>query len=309
MRELTARPKTLNEFVGKEQIKSSLSVYIQASTQQKRQLEHILFYGTAGVGKTSLASIIANELQTNIHYVQGPSIEQVSDVLDLISMINENDIIFIDEAHKINPKCLEMFYSIMEDFVIDVKIGKEFNSQYSRLKVPKFTLICSTTNIGKLPLSFIDRFGIKYFIDSYTDDEINLILKKISERNELEITKEELEFIATHSKGTPRIALNLLNRYYDYKLIHKNLSKDKIFKLIGVYPFGLNEIDINYLRILGNNIGIPTGIKSISQQLFVDERTIEFIIEPYLLKMNLITKKTNGRLLSNKGISYLDNIN
>lgn len=308
MKELVNRPKLLAEFVGKKNIKDSLRVYIHSAQQQNKQLDHILIYGSAGVGKTTLANIVANELNANIRYVQGPSIQNVSDVLDLISMLNEKEIIFIDEVHKVSSKCLEMFYSILEDFVIDIKIGKELNSQYSRLTIPKFTLISATTNVGQLSHSFIDRFGIKFFVDLYEEKEIKEILELFCQRNSFHVSDEDISTIASYSKGTPRIAINLINRFYDYKLINPNYDQTKIFKLIGIYPKGLTDADVTYLKILSKTPYHSVGVKSISQQLLLDMKTIERIIEPYLLRIGLIVKRSNGRMLTSAGTSYLKSL-
>ncbi|MDE5617386.1 MAG: Holliday junction branch migration DNA helicase RuvB [Ureaplasma sp.] len=307
MKELITRPQLLKDFVGKTNIKLSLDTYIQSAKMRKQNLDHIIFYGSPGVGKTSLATIIANELNTNIHYVQGPSINKISDVIDMVSLIKENDVIFIDEIHQVNVKCLEIFYSILEDFVADIKIGKDFNSQYTRLQLPKFTLIASTTNFGKLPTPFIDRFGIKLFIDLYNESEIFQIIERICKLNNLNINEQNKKRIASYSKGTPRIAINLTNRFYDYQLINENMSADDIFNAIGIYKYGLNKVDINYLKILTTNYK-PIGIRSIAQQLYLDSLTIEFTIEPYLLILGFICKNNLGRQITDKGRNYLKNL-
>lgn len=308
MKEIELRPKNLEDFVGKERIKNALKTYILSSIKQQKQLDHTLIFGPPGVGKTTLATIISNELNARIHYIQGPSIQLISDVLDIISMINEGDIIFIDEIHRINPKTIELFYSLLEDFVVDIKLGKELNAQYSRLKVPKFTMIGSTTNVGKLPDPFMERFGINFYLDPYENDEIIKIIEIISIKNNCNLTQKELNLIADYSKGIPRIAINILNRYYDHKLINNVVDDEKIFDLIGIYPKGLNKIDIIYLEMLKNNQGHPIGIKSISQQLLMDEKTIETTIEPYLLRMGFIQKRTNGRVITKLGKEYLDRL-
>ncbi len=307
MKELITRPQLLDDFVGKQNIKLSLGTYIKSAKIRNQNLDHIIFYGSPGVGKTSLATIIANELETNIHYVQGPSITKISDVIDMVSLIKENDVIFIDEIHQVNIKCLEIFYSILEDFVADIKIGKDFNSQYTRLQLPKFTLIASTTNFGKLPTPFIDRFGIKLFIDLYDENEIFQIIERICTINSLEIENENKKIIASYSKGTPRVAINLMNRFYDYKLINNKMPTNEIFKAIGVFPLGLNEIDVSYLKILEANHK-PIGIRSIAQQLYLDNATIENTIEPYLLILGFVSKNNLGRLITSKGIKYLRNL-
>lgn len=188
------RPNNFNEFIGKNDIKLILKVAIKNVINNNSNLDHLIFYGPPGIGKTSLATIIANELNRKIHYIQGGSIKQYSDLLDVFSMISENDIIFIDEIHNLDYKCFEIFYSLLEDFVIDIKIGKELNSQFTRFKVPPFTMICSTTKLSNLPQPFIDRFPIKIFIDNYDEQEIQQIVKIINLKfgnylNEYEIKK------------------------------------------------------------------------------------------------------------------------
>lgn len=308
MKDLIVRPKKLDDFIGKDQLKKTLKIYINSSKLRNVALDHIIFYGWAGVGKTTLATVIANELNAKIHYIQGPSIEKISDILDMVSMINDNDIVFIDEAHKINHRYLETLYSIMEDFVVDVKIGKELNSQFSRLSLPKFTLICSTTNIGNLPSSFIDRFRIKFYLDLYTDSEIEAILNNLNTANNLSISTSDLKKIAMVSRGVPRVAINYLNSYHDYLIYDQFVSVERFFSEIGVFNSGLTDIDINYLKILFKNKSNHIGIKTICQELFIDEKTIENNIEPYLLKLSLIFKNNHGRKITSEGIKYLNSL-
>lgn len=308
MKETELRPKTLDDFIGKDRIKNALKTYILSSVKQNKQLDHILIFGQAGVGKTTLATIIANELKTKIHYIQGPGIQMVSDVLDVVSMITEGDVIFIDEVHKINIKIIELFYSLMEDFVIDIKLGRELNAQYTRLNIPKFTLICSTTDIGRLPQPFLDRFGIHLYLDTYGENEIVKIIGAIANKTMLNITSDELNLIAEYSKGIPRIAINILNRYYDHKLVNASSCDRDIFDSIGVYSKGLNQIDIMYLNVLKKYKNRAIGITSLSQQLGIDEKTIMNTIEPYLLKIGFISKRPNGRVITIEAERYLKNL-
>ncbi|GAA5414742.1 Holliday junction branch migration DNA helicase RuvB [Ureaplasma ceti] len=299
------RPNSFEEFVGKDEIKESLKIYINAALQQKKTLDHLLFYGYAGNGKTSLAGIVAKELNKKIHYIQGPTIKHPSDVLDIISMLEEGDIIFVDEIHNVEHKCLELFYSILEDFVVDIKIGKDLNSMYNRLQVPKFTFIASTTNLGKLPEAFIERFPIKFYFDTYKNEEIFLILKRLNLFNKELLEDSELQTLAHSSKGNPRIAINLYRRFFDYRFLYPDWLAEKILNSIGIFNDGLEKLDLNYLRVIYNNFGKPIGIKTISQSLSVDQKTIESKIEPFLLKRGYIMKKTNGRILTSKGFEIV----
>lgn len=299
------RPQSFDEFVGKDLIKNSLKTYIEVSKKKNIQLGHILFYGLAGNGKTSLASIIAKEFGTKIHYIQGPSIKDISDVLDLVSMVEENDIVFIDEIHNVDLKCMELFYSILEDFVVDIKIGKDLNSQYNRLLVPKFTLIGSTTNLGKLPEAFVERFPLKFYLDTYLTLEILEILKRINNKNDSLLNEKELKAISRCSKGVPRLAINLYRKFSDYRFLYSDMTINEIFNQIGIYTDGLEEIDLKYLQIIYNNFGKPIGIKSLCQALSLDTKTIELKIEPYLLRQGYIIKKTNGRALTSKGFEFV----
>lgn len=304
MSNLDKRPTSLDEFVGKDSLKQNLKVYLESAKNQQRNLDHILFYGIAGLGKTTLASIIANEMNAHIHYVQGSSIKFPCDVLDLLSLLSENDVIFIDEIHTMDHKCMEYFYSIMEDFVVDLKLGPSMNAKFTRLQVPHFTLVGSTTKLSQLPIPFIERFGIKFYIQPYSEEEITQILNRINKQADHLLTKDDLWQIANISKGVPRIAINYYKRFYDYRLIAKASTKE-ILSNLGIHEDGLEEKDVNYLKCLVKN---TVGIKTISQVIGLDAETIEKQIEPFLLQNGYINKTRFGRQLTLKGLKFLEKL-
>ncbi len=300
------RPNNFNDFIGKEDIKLILKIAIENSLKLSSNLDHIIFYGNPGIGKTSLATIIANEMNRKIHYVQGGSIKMYSDLLDIVAMINENDILFIDEIHNIDLKIFELFYSLLEDYVIDIKIGKELNSQYNRFSIPRFTLIGSTTKLSFLPQPLIDRFPIKIWIDYYSNNEIEQILERINLNSDMMVlNKNEIKLISSCSKGTPRIAINIYRRVIDFKYFEKD--KFDIYNCllkIGIYPLGLEIIDIKYLLIL-DELKIPIGLNQLSQCLLIDKKMIEDKIEPFLLRTKLILRSKQGRQLTEIGKNYI----
>lgn len=305
MKILQIRPVNFSEFQGKESLKNNLKIYIENSKKNNVHLDHCLFYGPPGVGKTSLAKIIANELKTNIKIIQGPEIKEKTNLINILHSIKENDVLFIDEIHSIDSSCYELLYSVMEDFVFNINIGKEFNSKIISLPVPKFTLIGATTKLGNLPDPFEERFGIIERIEQYKEDEIFLVLKYTIQKCNIKINDNILKIISQHSKGIPRNSKRILSRFYDHYIFEKN-SPLEILKKIGIYTLGLNEMDLNYLKVLLKNKKV--GLKTISQILNIDEKTIQNKIEPFLIKMNLIYKTTNGRSITDKGIDYLDGL-
>ncbi|MCF0217997.1 MAG: Holliday junction branch migration DNA helicase RuvB [Malacoplasma sp.] len=297
------RPQTLKDFCGKKAIKKNLLAYLNSAKLRNQALDHCLLYGPAGVGKTTLSRIIANELNQKLKIIQGPELQEKSDVINLIYSLKENSVIFIDEIHSINQKCFELLYSAMEDFLINIEIGKEYNKKTTTVPIPRFTLIGATTKLGNIPTPFEERFGIVINIGEYQEEEILNILNFAVKVCELEVDESALDLIAKRSKGIPRIAKRILSRYIDYALAQKNLSTKKILENIGVYEYGLNEIDLNYLSCIKANKKV--GLKTISQILNVDEKTILDKIEPFLIKKNLIFKSINGRSLSEKGIEFI----
>lgn len=307
MKLLQIRPNNLKEFQGKKSLKKNLSIYIKSALNKNEALDHCLFYGPAGVGKTSLAFIIANELKQKIRVAYGPEIQEKSDVINLLYSINDKNILFVDEVHAINPKCFEIFYSAMEDFKINIEIGKEFNKKISTVSIPKFTLVCSTSKLGCLPTPFEERFGIVENLQEYSIHEIFHILKfSLKQTNIVDFFDESILLeISNRSKGIPRIAKRILSRYLDYYNETQKSSLD-VLDDIGIYKHGLEKIDLQYMNLLATHKKI--GIKTLSQLLNIDEKTIVEKIEPFLIKNSFVLKTLNGRQLTNKGEKIIDEI-
>lgn len=303
------RPTNLNEFIGQEDIKFNLNIYLNASLSSKTTLDHILINGPSGVGKTSLAIIVSNTLNANISFIQGSHLKKISDLLNVFSLLNKNDIIFIDECHMIDKTIFELLYTIMEDFVIDIPIGPDNNQKINRLKLPKFTLICATNFLNKLPNSFIDRFPIQFYLNWYNEQDIYNILKQILDKENISIENEHLKYLASISKNNPRNAINLLKRYLDFFNTNeiKNNNIENIFNKIGVFASGLTKLDIDYLKIINSHKNI--SLQGISQNLSLDKASIENKIENYLIKNNFININSKGRSLTSIGIAYLEKLN
>jgi Holliday junction DNA helicase RuvB len=298
------RPTNLSEFKGKADLKENLQVYLKSCLAQNKSLDHCLFYGLPGTGKTSLAHIIANELKRKIRIVQGSSIQKNIDVINLTMTLNEFDILFIDEIHAINSQCVELLYSIMEDFVIDITLGKDFNAKITRIKIPQFTLIGATTLLGKIPKPLEERFGIVFNIKTYEINDIIEILRASMDKLELKLNQAELKILASNAKGIPRNANRLIKRVKDFRISDRNLSINAILKKLQIIDAGLDVDDLNYLRTI-KNANRPLGLKTISQMINVDPYTIETKIEPYLLQKQFIDRSINGRHLTAKGIEFI----
>lgn len=301
------RPKNLTEFVGKPTLKQNLRTYLKASTINNEPLDHCLFYGLPGTGKTSLAFIIAHEQKANIKILQGSTIQKNLDIYNFALTIKDNDVVFIDEIHGINKACFELLYSLMEDFSMDITIGKDFNARTTRIKVPKFTLIGATTSLSKIPKPLEERFGIHFYFDDYSLEEIKTIIVNVLKKTKVELAEEEILAIANNSKGIPRNALTILSRVIDFKVVNKDASIKQIFKQIGIYENGLNNNDIKYLMCFKH--GADTiGIKTLSQMTDFEIQFIEEKIEPYLFKNKYVVKTTHGRKILSEGLSIIRKI-
>lgn len=296
------RPKFLDDYLGQEKAKEQLSIFIEAAKSRNEQLDHVLLYGPPGLGKTTLASIIANEMSVNLRITSGPAIERAGDLAAILTNLNENDVLFIDEIHRINRSVEEVLYSAMEDFCLDIIIGKGPSARSIRLDLPKFTLIGATTRAGMLTNPLRDRFGVICKLDYYTVDELAKIVVRSSEILGAEIQIGGATEIARRSRGTPRIANRLLKRVRDYAQVRAdgNITDDvanKALELLGVDSLGLDYVDEKLLMtIIQKFRGGPVGLDTLAASIGEDRNTIEDVYEPYLLQLGFINRGPRGRI-------------
>ena len=300
--ENSLRPKSLDDYLGQEKAKEQLKIFIEAAKSRNEQLDHVILYGPPGLGKTTLASIIANEMSVNLRITSGPAIERAGDLAAILTNLNENDVLFIDEIHRINRSVEEVLYSAMEDFCLDIIIGKGPSARSIRLDLPKFTLIGATTRAGMLTNPLRDRFGVICKLDYYTVDELAKIEVRSSEILGAEIQIGGATEIARRSRGTPRIANRLLKRVRDYAQVRAdgNITDDvanKALELLGVDSLGLDYVDEKLLMtIIQKFRGGPVGLDTLAASIGEDRNTIEDVYEPYLLQLGFINRGTRGRI-------------
>ena len=298
--EVTLRPDAWNEYIGQEQIKKNLGVFIEASKKRDEALDHVLFYGPPGLGKTTLALIIANEMDSNIKVTAAPMIEKSGDLAAILTNLEEGDILFIDEIHRLSPAVEEILYSSMEDFRIDIIIGSGPAAQTVKIDLPRFTLIGATTRAGMLSNPLRDRFGMSFRLQFYNHDELAKIISQASRKLDKEIIHEAAVEIAKRSRGTPRIALRLLRRVRDFADvadeidIKHNRTKFALDEL-GINSFGFDEMDIKLLKLLTDAKGRPMGLSTIAASLSEDEGTVEDVLEPYLIANGYLERTAKGR--------------
>ena len=309
--EKTLRPSYLSEYVGQEKIKNNLKIYIEAAKLRNESLDHVLFYGPPGLGKTTLSSIIANEMGVNLKITSGPAIEKPGDMAAILSGLDEGDVLFIDEIHRLNKQVEELLYPAMEDFAIDIVIGKEQGAKSIRLDLPKFTLVGATTRVGLLSAPLRDRFGVVQKLEFYTNDELKNIITRSSIVLGIEIDKDGALEMARRSRGTPRLANRLLKRVRDFAQVkyNGNITKevaDYALDILDVDKLGLDNNDREILlTIIEKFSGGPVGLDTLSASIGEDPGTLEDVYEPYLLMNGLINRTPRGRVATDNAYKHL----
>jgi len=307
--EKSLRPRNLDEYIGQEQIKKNLKVFIKAAKKRGESLDHILFFGPPGLGKTTLANIIANEMGSNLKTISAPMLEKSGDLAAILTNLEDGDILFIDEIHRLKASIEEVLYSAMEDFRLDIVIGSGPAAQTIKLDVAKFTLIGATTRAGMLSNPLRDRFGMSFRLNFYNHEELSTIVKLASKKLNKDIDSDASFEIAKRSRGTPRIALRLLKRVRDFAEIEdENIITHKTTKYaldeLGINEHGFDELDIKFLSLLAE-AKKPLGLSTIAAALSEDEGTIEEVIEPFLIANGFVEKTPKGRIATRKAYEIL----
>ncbi len=305
------RPLTFDDYIGQEELKKQLKIFIKASIKRDKPLAHTLLFGAPGLGKTTLAAIVANELGVAIHYVSAASIEKPADLASVLMQANNKDIIFIDEIHALHHRTEEFLHPATEDFVLDITIQNGSGNKPIRVPLEQFTLIGATTKPGSLSKPFRDRFGFQQQLQFYTDEELSKIIKRTAGIIKVDVKDDVLLEIAKRSRKTARIANNILMMCGDFAIAenNSNLTMDlakEAFDSLGVDDIGLNRIDRELMILLFENFdNKPTGLKNLASLLQENTETLETIIEPYLLQLGLIQRTNRGRQLTSKGLGYV----
>lgn len=308
--ENSIRPKWLRDYIGQDKVKEKLDIFIKSSLSREEPLDHVLLQGPPGLGKTTLSTIIANELGVNLRVTSGPAIEKPSDLASILTNLAEGDVLFIDEIHRINRSVEEILYSAMEDFVLDIIVGKGPNAQSIRIDLEKFTLIGATTRAGMLSAPLRDRFGVLLSLNLYNSNDLTTIVKRSANILDIPIDDKGAIEIAKRSRGTPRIANRLLKRVRDYAIVKADDKIDyetsrKGLELLEIDSMGLDTMDKKIILTMYENFaGGPVGVDTIAASTGIENVTIEDVYEPYLLQIGFISRTPRGRVLTRKAYEH-----
>jgi len=309
--DFSLRPSFLKDFIGQDHLKTNLSVFIQAARNRNEPLDHTLFYGPPGLGKTSLAQIVAKEIGVNFKATSGPTLSKAADLAAILTNLQENDVLFIDEIHRLSTNIEEILYPAMEDFSLDIIIGSGPAARSVRIDLPKFTLVGATTRLGLLTNPLRDRFGIPLRLNFYTPNELEEVILRAASLLNIKLTKNGAKEIACRARGTPRIALRLLKRVRDFASVESNFEvneivADEALNRLEVDKAGLDSNDYRYLKfIIDNYNGGPVGVETIAAGLSEQRDSIEETIEPYLIQIGLLQRTARGRVVTGSAFSIL----